>query len=102
MFKATEEQILKLGANAVNAASPMGMGFLHFQEKEYTAEDIGPCLSEWGLDIDYFEGRMTKLHIRREKDGWDEPGEPRSDYQSWCSKYPTFKDLAQSVGVTIQ
>ena len=99
IFTATEEQILQIAANAVNASTPMGMGFLHFQPKEYTPEEMRKCLSDYGLSIDYFDGRMTKFYIiRAENDQWRVVDHgPRSDYQSWASKYPTYEALAGSV-----
>lgn len=101
--KLTDEQILQLAANAVNAASPMGMGFMHFQEKDYEPNDIKPYINK-RLDgdrllIDYFEGHMTKLSLKQDGEGyWNFPDrDPRSDYQSWCVKYPTYQDLIDSV-----
>jgi hypothetical protein len=93
---ATEEQIKQIAANAVNAAEPMGLGFLHYTPKVFEAKDF--TCEKKGLFLDYVEGRMTKLNIRREGDEWEFPsGTPRVDYQSWCIKYPTYADLIKSV-----
>jgi hypothetical protein len=93
----TEEEALKIAACAVNASIPMGLGLLHFKPKSYTPEDMKGCMnSRGGLYIDYFEGRMVKLEIRREPDGSYSLLEsvPAVDYQSWASKYPTYSALA--------
>ena len=97
-FEATKEQILQMAVNAVNASAPMGLGMLHFVPKNYTVEDVKNCLEIRGLHIDYFEGRMVKLHIFHEDDGSWRGSDPRADYQSWANTYPTFKALVDSVG----
>lgn len=46
---------------------------------------------------DYVFGRMMKLGLK-----WDETGieftdsAPRSDYQAWCRKYPTYQALIEA------
>jgi len=118
-FKATIEQAKQIAVNAVNASSPMGMGFLHFESKNYTANDLNICpdyvfdgkVSDKSLpfkgdsiDLDYFYGRMVKLYMDEIEPGvWEVPDhEPRSDYQSWAAQYPTYKSLIESVeGVEI-
>jgi len=103
-FTATAQQVREACALAVNASSPMGMGWLHFQAgHEFTADDIKPYQREDGtFDLDYVEGRMVKLYIRRLSperwEIWSDP--PRSDYQSWCRTYPSYRDLLTAAGVT--
>lgn len=93
-FEATESEVIEMGRLAVNAARPVGLGMLHFVAKDYTCDEVRPYINAHGLDIDYFAGRMTKLTIRRKGTvSWEVHGDPRSDYQSWCSKYPTYQAL---------
>ena len=94
---ATEEQIKQIAANAVNAAEPMGLGFLHYTPKTFEAKDF-ECGKD-GLFLDYVEGRMTKLYISRiGKNLWEfRDGAAQIDYQSWAEKYPTYLDLIESV-----
>jgi len=96
-FKATEEQIKQIAVNAVKASSAMGMGHFHFNgEQEFKPDDFKTDKS--GLYLDYVQGRMVKLNISRAGEGeWEIHGEPRSDYQSWKSTYPTNDDLVNSV-----
>lgn len=103
-IKLSEYQVFQLAANAINASSPLGLGFLHMEDKEYTARDIESSIDlkyfvDYGLNFDYFKGRMVKLRIRRVGEGEYniQPDEPRSDYQSWVMKYPTIQDLIDSV-----
>lgn len=106
-FIATDEQVKQMGCNAINASTPMGMGVLHYDESVvYTADmfQSGPITTL--MHIDYIGGRMVKLSISRDMtlgDHWEVGAgrEPTSDYQSWCSKYPTYEDLAKSVGAEI-
>jgi len=94
----TEEQAKQLAANAINASKPMGMGWLHYTPTSYTLEDAARCISDRGINIDYFEGRMVKLYVRRNGDMYSfNDGEPRGDYQSWCVEYPTYQALIDSV-----
>jgi hypothetical protein len=105
-FKATEEQVWEIMTNAINASSPAGMGFFHFENKDYTVEEVKANLAVDGYGrpqknevyADYFAGRMVKLNIRRVSDGvWGMNDEFRDDYQSFCHKYPTPLDLIASV-----
>ncbi len=95
----TEQQALQLMANAVNASVPMGMGFLHAEQKDYTVEDMRAEMdSEGGVDLDYYRGRMVKTGILKTKTGYSLcDGKPHPEYQSWASKYPTYQALADSV-----
>ncbi len=99
-FKATEGQVKQIFANAINASIPVGMGFLQVKEKHYTSEDI--IIPEMGvLDLDYFEGRMVKLAIKKiGKQEWEitrPQYPPRIDYQSWVGEYHTLDSLIGSV-----
>ena len=100
-FKATEDQVKQMAANAVNAAQPVGLGVLHFENKEYGPEQFK--IINGGLYLDYVAGRMTKLAIRNVgTDRWEIGGEPRVDYQSWAVKYPSNKALIESVGAELE
>ena len=98
-FKATEKQVQKMAALASNASIPIGMGFLqHNPNKEFGAHDFE---IRGGIFLDYVMGRMVKLRISKVKpDYWEIPDqEPTPDYQSWCGKYPTYKDLMEAAGI---
>ena len=96
--KLTDNQVKMVMALAVNASCAVGLGLLHFKNKEFTSDeftipDHGTC------NLDYVEGRMVKLSMARQDDdtwevGW--PNDPRSDYQSWCSTYPTYEILIEA------
>lgn len=99
-FKATDDQVRQIMANAVNASSPMGMGFLHATNKLFSAEDFKDCaLKPSGAHLDYVQGRMVKLYIRSIADGsWRISGAPpNGEYQSWVKEYPTYENLVTSV-----
>lgn len=90
----TEEQAIKIATNAVNASAPVGMGFLHHEEKDYTEVEVMDSFPHF----DYFHGRMVKLSFR--KDGEEfvfSDYEPDIEYQSWAGKYPTYRALVESV-----
>ena len=97
IFKATDEQILQVECNAINSSIPAGMGFLHATSKVFRSKDISIKYDQ--INMDYVQGRMVKLMIKRVKDNeWECVGSsPRSDYQSWCHKYPTYEALVSSV-----
>lgn len=96
-FDATEDVILEMGRLAVNAAIPMGIGWLHAESKDYTKEDVKEYLYKAGLNIDYFHGRMTKLYIRRvDKTTWEMSDNLRHDYQSWIPLYPSSNALLKA------
>lgn len=40
ILKVTTDEMKKMAVLAINASSPMGMGFLHFKDKEYTMADL--------------------------------------------------------------
>lgn len=105
-FRATEDQVLQLGSNAVNASYggffwPADNKSAITVTRETTAHDSGlgsKALTKDGLHLDYVAGRMVKLHVRRVGDGlWEMNWGPRGDYQSWCRKYPTNEALIRSV-----
>jgi len=91
--KLTKEQAVQIATNAVNASSPMGLGFLHAKSKDYTPEEVATGFPYF----DYFHGRMVKLSFHEEDGDYTFSGEPRSDYQSWATTYPTYEDLVKSV-----
>ena len=99
-FKATEEQVKQIAVNAVEASIPMGRGYMQFNP----AQEFKPEMFEinhLGIHLDYFQGRMVKLNIWKSKDGtWRTGDEVRIDYQSWGTKYPTYKELVESVSGT--
>lgn len=108
-FNATNEQLVKVFENAINASTPRGLGNLHYQPKDYelSIDDIRKTEDDFGyVSFDYFEGRMVKLSIKcNEVESEDEVrsyciyGEPTEDYQSFLTKYPTYLDLLIESGV---
>ncbi len=101
IFSATPEQVQQMACNAVNAASPVGMGALHFEAKTYTPEELPEIDPKSGIYLDYFHGRMTKLCIQPKGNGdWEINSpreEPNPEYQSWAHLYPTKLALVNSV-----
>lgn len=102
LVKGTTAQILKMAANAVNAAIPVGLGFLQVTSKKYTPLDFS-LNDDMALDLDYVDGRMTKLYISSVgADKWKlSDREPSPAYQSWCATYPTYAALAKSAGLEV-
>lgn len=103
-FKATKEELARVFATAVNASKPAGMGFIHYQSKDYAPEDFAGMQS-----IDYFDGRMVKLYPRSIADGVYELNDPEYDardmertYQSWGGTYPTAQALIEAAGLQIE
>jgi hypothetical protein len=95
-FRATEDQLGQILANAVNNSKAVGLGLLHETGKVFTKDDF----DLHSMELDYVQGRMVKLGLR-EKNGfyfiYDDI--PRIDWQSWASKYPTYESLLNSVGI---
>jgi hypothetical protein len=96
------KEALWLAWNA--AGGPAGMGV--FQDNPGTTKEdvwnnaVGPgdypvATSRDGyLNADYVFGRMMKLRLDYGDTHIEVPDwEPRSDYQAWCTKYPTFESL---------
>ena len=100
-FTGTVDQVKLVAANAINASKPVGLGYLHYQPKEYTINDVS--LAESGIYIDYHEGRMVKLNLHRVSDSeWRVSSYVDPEYHSWASTYPSMQDLLQSAKVEIQ
>lgn len=101
-LKATDEQIQQMMANAVNASIPMGLGHLHATNRVFQPSDF-PLEDGRGLYGDYVQGRMVKVGFAKVNGVWEVRGcrEPRGDYQSWASQYPTIEALAKSAGAEI-
>lgn len=106
-FKATNEQILQMAANAFNASIPMGLGFFSYDpQTDAVPDDFMGYLrvsvdSGYGyISLDYVQGRMVKLYASRKENVW-QMREPRLDYQSWKQRYPTARDLIESVGAEV-
>jgi len=106
-FKATEEQVAQMAANAINASKPMGLGFLSADMgKTYTPQDALKAIDihagRGGLYLDYVDGRMVKLNIHHKNGIWEMDDRLFEDYQSWSKTYSSAKALAESVpGVEI-
>lgn len=98
-FKATDEQVKQMAANAVNASKPMGMGHLHFEPSNKFQPDAFE-ISKDGLFLDYVGGRMVKLSLRKlSANLWETPSRPPThDYQSWVGTYSGYAALVISAG----
>ena len=104
-FTATEDQVRQIFCNAVNASSPVGMGHLHFEAKDYEPKDIE--IEDNTIQADYYEGRMVKLSISKvvgllgeTQSAWKitRPNyPPNPEYQSWAGRYHTLEELVNSV-----
>lgn len=102
-FQATTEQVKQIFVNAINASKPMGMGFLHFDEREYTVDDLEGLDTSEAMNADYIDGRMVKLAIFPKRDStWEtmDNHQASPDYQSWVSAY-TPRSLVESVGAVV-
>lgn len=98
---ATDEQVMKMCALAVNASVPMGLGWLHATSEEFTPEQFSKAVvGNSGCFLDYVQGRMVKLRMWRRAAGqWEIPDSLRLEYESWGSTYPTYAALAKAAGV---
>lgn len=90
-FRATEAQLQEMAVRTFMAASPVGMGFLHYRADHVkTAEDFP--IQPGNVALDYVEGRQIKLIILRDDDEpgvWKTPSlPPESGYNSWAGVYP--------------
>jgi len=102
IFKATDDEVRQIMANAVNASTPAGIGFFQARPGDKPKEEIviHGVAPERVVSADYYEGRMVKLTIRERAGGeWEVvyPREPRIDYQSWAGKYQSIAALVGSV-----
>lgn len=101
IIEATENQVIDAAKRAIAASSPVGLGWLHkCPENDRPDEaEVREYLCHGGIAIDYFRGRMVKLHLRRIDDTHWEAHEPlKPSYQSWCVRYPTWHDLFTIAG----
>ncbi len=104
-FEATEEQIKQIALNAINKSRPAGLGFLHFEDKDYTIREIENELNpdpdfKVVVDLDYFHGRMVKLVIFGNGEGKYKINKTfNAEYQSFADFYPTPESLLESAGV---
>jgi len=99
-FTATEKEVRKICINAIKASKPVGLGFLHYSDEVKTKEDDILISMKTFFDLDYIEGRMVKLGIRKIGENlWETMGgdKPNVEYQSWCSTYPTYESLVESL-----
>lgn len=106
-FKATNDQLRQLINNAINASSPVGLGLMHFKAGDISLdrdkfEDQLRSPNGNIISVDYFQGRMVKLTIWKNKDmdgSYRMRENIRGDYESWICKYPTVPDLLKSAGI---
>lgn len=96
-FKATNEQIQQICANAVNASLPMGLGHTKWTPKVFMPDEFK--VEGNFVDLDYVQGRMVKLYIWRSGSGWEMRDDCDPEYQSWHRQYRTVEELLKSAGV---
>lgn len=93
----TKEQKLKRALwLAFQASSPMGMGYLHADSAaQQTEETLWEELKgKTNFYLDYCHGRMMKTEFKLDGEKVIvRPEEPRHDYQSWGTKYPSATEL---------
>ena len=99
-FNATDEQVQKMWSLAVSASTPRGLSMIHYvPNQDFKPDDF--TLTERGIYLDYVQGRMVKLALRRAGEGvWDAPDSISGEYESWVTTYPSYADLAKAAGVT--
>lgn len=93
IINVTDEEVIEMGKLAILASKPMGLGIFHFNP-HLKKEDINLKISERGLYIDYYEGRMVKFYARKTTNGYDFNERISADYQSWICKYDSYETLA--------
>lgn len=101
-FKATKNQLLCIMANAVNFSRPVGLGFLQFEDKIYSPEDMEKYILNDDTifaDLDYVDGRMVKLTIFKEGSQYVIKDNFSLGYQSFANRYPTVSELLKSVNI---
>jgi len=68
-----------------NASQPLGMGFLHYDPKPWTAEDAREYMEEYGgLYFDYVKGRVMKVDLSHSD--FDEWGFDRDNGQGAAAR----------------
>lgn len=102
-FTAKTDQLKRVVARAVNASSPVGLGLIHYENRDYYPNQFMlDADKDKEIYIDYYRGRMVKLLLKRKGDFWEAEDEIRADYQSWRPTYPTITALLQSEGIEVQ
>ena len=97
-IKCTDEQAIKMATLAVNCASPVGMGFLHYKADDYSDSKIKRYFNGTDIYIDYHDGRMTKFNGKKISDTeWAFPDSTNPEYQSWAMTHPTYQDLFDAI-----
>jgi hypothetical protein len=100
-FSADTQQMAQIMVNAINASIPMGMGFIHYEPGNISTEEfLRAAHAENFRSIDYYRGRMVKIHAQKDGERFYFYGEPREDYQSWAKKYPSYEALLTASGVS--
>jgi hypothetical protein len=60
---------LKSWVNAINASIPMGMGFIHYEPGNISTEEfLKAAHAENFRSIDYYRGRMVKIHAQKDSE----------------------------------
>src|SRR6185295_20109256 len=93
--RAVAKRMLKL---AFDASSVVGMGVFQYRRRQKDDDSIWNEFYDKGSVVaDYLNGRMMKLYFNF-GDDFVESTEMnwRPDYQSFCTKYPTFESLVNA------
>lgn len=112
-FKASLKQIKKVCVLACEASVPVGKGHAHYNPDQVFKEDdfdFKFSNMQASVHLDYVGGRMVKLALFA-KNAWSNDEEeiiwrvtdsaPKSDYQSWVRKYPTYRALLEASGINL-
>ena len=80
--------------------SPLGLDkSMRTKEEIWSMVELG----EKRADADYILGRMMKLRLQWDNNSIIYPDNPpRSDYQAWCHKYPTYERLIKEAQFNLE
>ena len=96
ILKCNYEDVISMAVLAVNNSIPVGMGFLHYEKKDYDDKKIRetyPSNSK-EINIDYFYGRMTKFYAIKVNDSeWKFLDNLDTEYESWAKVFSSYELL---------
>lgn len=98
-FEATNDQVRRLLATAVNASSPAAGGPIPYDLREYVPDEFEDHHLFRGLDR--YAGRQVMLPVGRVRSGrWHLPDvDPHPRVQTWAVRYPTYRALLAAAGI---
>lgn len=111
----SDKVLVEMAALAVEHSVPVGLGRLHFRPltPEYSREIreriARDYITQGGIYIDYFDGRMVKFNHANK--GFGPDGIKRiqsfndtisSDYQSWKQEFANYEELAIRAMINVE